>query len=110
MKRRAITFKNHFSGHADRYGAYRPTYPAALFEYLASLCPSHDLAWDCATGNGQAAHALVTFFRSVAATDASERQIAQALHHDRITYAVAPAERTAIPDASVDLVTVAQAL
>ncbi len=50
-----MSFKDHFSGHADRYGAYRPTYPAVLFEYLSSLCPSRDLAWDCATGNGQAA-------------------------------------------------------
>ena len=79
-----MSFKDHFSGHADRYGAYRPTYPAALFEYLASLCPCHDLAWDCATGNGQAAHALVSFFRSVVATDARERQIAQARPHEKI--------------------------
>ncbi len=105
-----MSFKDHFSGHADRYGAYRPTYPAALFEYLASLCPARDLAWDCATGNGQAAHALVPYFRSVVATDASREQIEQSLHHDRITYSVAPAERTTIPNASVDLVTVAQAL
>src|SRR4051812_48058251 len=105
-----MTFKDHFSGHADRYGAYRPTYPAAIFEYLSSLCPSRDLAWDCATGNGQAAHALAPCFRAVVATDASREQIGQARPHDRITYAVAPAGRTAIPYASVDLVTVAQAL
>jgi SAM-dependent methyltransferase len=105
-----MTFKDHFSGHADRNGAFRPTYPAGLFEYLASLCPSHDLAWDCATGNGQAALALTPHFRSVVATDASERQIAQARPHHKITYSVAPAERTPLPDASVDLVTVAQAL
>ena len=44
------------------------------------------------------------------ATDASERQVAQAGPHEKITYSVAPAERTPLPDASVDLVTVAQAL
>jgi hypothetical protein len=42
--------KDHFSGHADRYEAFRPTYPEALFAYLSSLCPLRELAWDCATG------------------------------------------------------------
>ena len=53
-----MTFPDHFSDHADRYEAFRPTYPDALFAYLATLAPSHDLAWDCATGNGQAALGL----------------------------------------------------
>ena len=43
-----------FPDHADRYEAYRPTYLDALLGYLASLALAHDLAWDCATGNGQA--------------------------------------------------------
>ena len=58
-----MTLEDHFSGPADRYGAYRPTYPSALFEYLACLAPAHDLAWDCATGNGQSAVAPKLFFR-----------------------------------------------
>ena len=49
-----------------------------LFTYLASLCPAHDLAWDCATGNGQAAVALAPHFEQVIATDASAQQIDQA--------------------------------
>jgi SAM-dependent methyltransferase len=105
-----MSFKDHFSGHADRYGAYRPSYPAALFEYLASLAPSHELAWDCATGNGQAAVALAPFFRRVVATDASARQIAEARAQPGVEYRVAPAERTDLADGSADLVTVAQAL
>jgi hypothetical protein len=105
-----MAFKDHFSGHADRYAAFRPTYPATLFGYLASLTPGHDLAWDCATGSGQAALALTPFFRSVAASDASENQIAQARPHEKVRYLVAPAERTPLPDGSVELVTVAQAL
>ena len=67
--------KDHFSGHADLYEAFRPTYPEALFAYLSSLCPRHDLAWDCATGNGQAAVPLAAYFRAVIATDASQKQI-----------------------------------
>ena len=105
-----MRFKDHFSDHADRYEAYRPTYPDALSAYLASLVSSYDLAWDCATGNGQAALALTPHFRAVVATDASPRQIAQARPHPKVTYLVAPAERTPLKDASVDLVTVALAL
>jgi hypothetical protein len=85
-----MAFKDHFSVHADRYGAFRPTYPATLFEYLASLAPGHDLAWDCATGNGQAALALTPHFRSVIATDASEKQIAQARPQEKVLYLVDP--------------------
>ena len=103
-------FKDHFSGHADRYGAFRPTYPPALFEHLASITPGHDFAWDCTTGNGQAAVPLASFFRSVLATDASEPQIRHARPHHRVRYVVAPADRRPTGDASVDLVTVAQAL
>ena len=70
--------KDHFSGHAACYQQFRPNYPDALFAYLASLCPAHELAWDCATGNGQAAVALAPHFDSVIATDASAQQIDQA--------------------------------
>ena len=104
-----MTFPDHFSDHAHRYEAYRPTYPDSLFAFLASLVPAHDLAWDCATGNGQAALGLTPHFRAVVATDASPRQIAQAHPHPKVTYLVAPAERTPLPDGSVDLVAVATA-
>lgn len=104
------SFKDHFSGHADRYGTFRPTYPAALFKYLASLPSQHDLAWDCATGNGQAAVGLAPYFRSVLATDASQKQLDVAVPHEGVCYRTAPAENSAIPSGTVDLVTVAQAL
>lgn len=103
-------FKDHFSGHAADYARYRPRYPAALFVYLASLCEDHELAWDCGTGNGQVAHALVSHFAHVMATDASAEQVAQARPHERITYQVAPAENSPLSDATADLVTVGQAL
>ena len=76
-----MTFPDHFS---DRYEAFRPTYPETLFAYLASLVPSHDLAWDCATGNGQAALGLTPHFDAVVATDASPQQIAQARPHPKV--------------------------
>jgi len=104
-----MIFKDYFSGHANSYAKYRPRYPAELFDYLASLVPRHETAWDCATGNGQAAHGLARRFARVIATDASAPQLENAEPHERITYAVAPAERTGIETDSIDLVTVAQA-
>lgn len=103
-------FKDYFSGHADRYGAFRPTYPEALFEYLASLPAQSNVAWDCATGNGQAATGLAPYFQSVIATDASQKQLDSASPHGKIHYRVATAEACEIADRTVDLITVAQAL
>jgi len=104
------SFKDHFSGHARHYAAHRPGYPAELFDFLAAECRAHDLAWDCATGNGQAARSLASRFRRVVATDASAEQIASAEPADGVEFYVAPAEASALPANSVDLVTVAQAL
>jgi ubiquinone/menaquinone biosynthesis C-methylase UbiE len=67
-----------FSDHAHCYEAYRPTYPDALFGYLASLVAARDLALDCATGNGQAALKLTPHFQSILAIDASPQQLAWA--------------------------------
>lgn len=47
--------KDHFSSASDRYAAYRPDYPAALFGRLAGLRGRHEAVRDCATGSGQAA-------------------------------------------------------
>jgi len=102
-------FKDHFSGHAADYAAYRPTYPAALFEALASLPRRHDLALDCATGNGQAAVGLAERFARVVAIDASAQQLASARPHPRVEYRVARAEQTGLDGGTVDLVSAAQA-
>jgi SAM-dependent methyltransferase len=103
-------FRDHFSRAASQYAAFRPRYPAALFEALAALAPGRRLAWDCATGSGQAAIGLAAIFDRVVATDASAAQIGAALPHPRVEYRVAPAEDGGLPAGSVDLVTVAQAL
>ena len=103
-------FNDHFSGHAADYRAYRPTYPPELFTFLASLAPARDLVWDCGTGSGQAAVVLADHFARVFATDASAEQVKNARPRPNVEYAVAPAEACPLPDASADLVTVAQAL
>jgi SAM-dependent methyltransferase len=104
-----VEFKDYFSGHSKEYSKYRPSYPAELFEYLASIAPANGVAWDCATGNGQAAHGLAAFFERVIATDASSSQLRHAAPHDRVEYVTASASQTNIERGSIDLVTVAQA-
>lgn len=103
-------FKDHFSVRADAYTRYRPSYPPALFTWLAGLTQGHDLAWDCGCGNGQAAIGLAPHYDRIIATDPSRQQIEHALQHERISYAVAPAEDSGIITKAVDLVVVAQAL
>ncbi len=105
-----IGFKDHFSGHSEQYSRYRPVYPDSLFSYLASLAPARASAWDCATGTGQAAKGLASYFDRVIATDASERQIENATSDRKVDYRVEPSENTSIEDDVIDLITVAQAL
>lgn len=88
----------------------RPSYSGELFDYLACVAPDHERAWDCGTGNGQAAIALAERFASVEATDASPNQIKMAVPHDRVRYRVASAEESRLASYSVDLAVVAQAV
>jgi ubiquinone/menaquinone biosynthesis C-methylase UbiE len=104
------SFKDHFSKLAAQYAQFRPHYPAALFDLLAQIAPARRCAWDCACGTGQATVDLAARFESVIGTDASAQQIANATSNPRVTYRVAPAERSGIASDSVDLVAVAQAL
>ncbi len=101
---------DHFSGFAATYASFRPTYPAELFAVLSELAPSREHAWDCATGNGQAALSLAEHFNSVTATDIGGAMIKHAMTHPRVSYAVGAAETAAVGNGTVDLVTVAQAL
>jgi SAM-dependent methyltransferase len=105
-----MSFKDHFSRVAAQYSAFRPSYPPALFDYLAGLCAQRSRAWDCACGTGQATLGLAERFDSVIATDASPQQIEAATANPKITYRVTPAHSSGLDRDSVDLVTVAQAL
>ncbi|MBA3345211.1 MAG: class I SAM-dependent methyltransferase [Gemmatimonadales bacterium] len=103
-------FADHFSIIAAEYAAYRPRYPEPLFDSLAALAPRRDLAWDCATGSGQAAVGLARLFDRVIATDASRSQVERATPHPRVSYSQASAEASGLPAGSAALITVAQAL
>lgn len=107
---RVAPFKDYFSRQAAEYAGYRPTYPAELFAWLASVSPARDVAWDVGTGSGQAAMGLAEHFARVEATDPSAAQLGHATPHERIHYRQARGESSGLADASVSVVTIAQAL
>ena len=102
--------ENFFSPIAKEYARFRPEYPDALFIYLASISPAKQLAWDCATGSGQAATGLVGRFEQVVATDIGDELLAEAPRHERIEYRNANALASGLANGCVDLVTVANAM
>ena len=103
-------FADHFSAVAAQYANARPEYPRALFDWIASVVPSRDLAWEPGCGSGQATRDLAMRFARVHATDPSAAQVAQAHGPANATFAVEAGERCSLPEASVDAICIAQAL
>lgn len=101
--------KDRFSGLANSYRSFRPTYPSSWYSWLFEQVANFDLAWDAGTGNGQVAVPLATGFKKVLATDLSAEQLAQAPVRENIVYQQAT-ETVLLPNHSVDLITVAQAI
>lgn len=105
-----MSFIDLFSDQAKLYAAARPRYPDELFTFIASRAPAHARAWDCGTGNGQAALSLARHFSEVLGSDPSAEQIAHATPKHNVRYSVQPAEATNFPDRHFDAVCVAQAI
>ena len=99
-----------FSPLAAEYARSRPRYPDALFDWLAGEAPRRELAWDAATGNGQAAAGLASRFARVVATDVSTEQLRHAFPAPNVDYRLGRAEEIDLAPASVDLTTVAAAI
>jgi SAM-dependent methyltransferase len=103
-------FQDHFSAVATDYALARPGYPSALFDWIASIVPGRERAWEAGCGSGQATRGLAARFGTVYATDPSSAQIAQAPELANVAYSAEPAEHCRLADASVDAVCVGQAL
>ncbi|MFL5739738.1 MAG: class I SAM-dependent methyltransferase [Flavisolibacter sp.] len=101
--------KDLFSTQSDSYARYRPGYPRELFDYIFQFVEQKNRAWDCATGNGQAATILAEYVAVVDASDISEAQISNAVKKENIRYHICSAEQTPFEQNSFDLITVAQA-
>lgn len=105
-----VIARTHFLSGGQSYRRYRPAYPQAMFAWLRDQTAAGELAWDCATGTGQAAIPLAAHYRRVLATDVSAGQLAFARPYLGVDYLLAAAEQMPLADHSVDLITVAQAL
>lgn len=102
--------KDNFSVQSKSYAEFRPHYPDDMIASVVSHVQNRTTALDVATGNGQVAVKLAAYFKSVYATDISERQIENAYPGQNIVYKVESAEDTDFDDDQFDLITVAQAV
>ncbi|MTI88788.1 MAG: methyltransferase domain-containing protein [Balneolaceae bacterium] len=100
---------DNFSEQSKLYSKYRPVYPNELYRKILQHVKHTERCWDCATGNGQVASALVQHFDQVFATDISKEQLSNAEKDDDIEYSIQRAEKTSFRDNSFDCITVAQA-
>lgn len=99
-----------FSTRSDAYAEFRPTYPPALFDWLASQCAGHARALDIAAGSGQASLPLLSHFDEVLACDASAAQLHGNDDWQSVHRFVARAEHQPLAEHQLDLIVVAQAL
>lgn len=99
-----------FSSHSEAYAQFRPTYPPALFAWLASQCAGTAQALDIATGNAQAALPLIDYFDRVFACDASPSQLLATADGQKVHRFACLAEQLPLRAGQLDLIVVAQAL
>jgi ubiquinone/menaquinone biosynthesis C-methylase UbiE len=102
--------KDLFSKQAKTYAQFRPEYTDELYDFILQHVDNQHVAWDCATGNGQAAKVLAGHFTKVYATDLSQKQLDNAVQKGNIFYSNQTAESTNFDDNTFDLITVAQAV
>lgn len=102
--------KDLFSEGSQRYKQARPAYSTQIVKEILKYVPERNFAWDCGAGSGQFTQLLAPYFEHVVATDISEAQLQQAPYFENVSYQLQAAEQTTIPDQSIDLVTVAQAI
>ncbi|KAG0247238.1 hypothetical protein BG011_001830 [Mortierella polycephala] len=97
------------------YQSFRPGYNTNFFKMVYNYHVKHnghfDTAVDVGTGTGQVASVLAEKFNQVHGVDPSATMLSSAIQKPNIAYHVAKGEDlSVIPSASVDVLTVAQAL
>ena len=107
--------KEHFTGKADKYSKFRPSYPKELLDYLyyeVGFRADSKIA-DIGAGTGIFSRLLLERGSRVIAVEPNDdmRRFAEAdfAEFESFTAVKAPAENTGLPAASVDFITTAQA-
>ena len=101
--------RNWFNAGGADYARYRPQYPAELAAFLTQMALGRDLALDVGCGSGQLTGQLAAGFSRVLGLDPSIDQLRHASGPANVDYLQANAEYLPVTDASVDLITAAQA-
>jgi ubiquinone/menaquinone biosynthesis C-methylase UbiE len=102
--------KDLFSDDSLRYKQARPAYSAEIVQEILKHVPERTFAWDCGAGSGQFTQLLTPHFQQILATDLSQAQLDQAPQWENVRYRACLAQDSGLADASVDLITVAQAI
>jgi SAM-dependent methyltransferase len=105
-----------FTGRVESYRRYRPGYPAGSVDLLRLACglTSHSVIADIAAGTGLLTEVfLAAAFQVIAVEPNAEMRTACAgltQEFPQLRMAEGTAEATGLPDRSIDLITVAQAM
>ena len=97
-----------FSGKADDYARYRPSYPTELIDYLYETAQT-DSAADIGAGTGIFTRLLMNKPWKVTAVEPNADMLRKILSHKDISVINGTAEHTGLPDNSVGLVAAATA-
>jgi SAM-dependent methyltransferase len=111
----AITYENRFGPAVDAFRAFRPEYPAEVFDLILREVPEgcRERAVDIGSGTGLSALPLCQWFRQVVAIEPDPQMAAELASHRTLpsggkgwlTVHHATAEECELPAASADLVT-----
>ncbi|MEZ5892849.1 MAG: class I SAM-dependent methyltransferase, partial [Parvularculaceae bacterium] len=94
-----------FGEAAKRYSAFRPDYPAAVFEFLTAHAASgRGFAVDLGAGSGQATRRLATLYDRVVAVEPDSRLAGDGAFAANVAVEVKAAEEADFPAGSVDAV------
>ena len=105
-----------FTGRVESYRRYRPGYPAEIVEVLRRECELSDDAQiaDVAAGTGLLTEVFLAAGFAVTAVEPNDEMRAACAsleeRYPKLRSVAGTAEATGLPDASVDLITVAQAM
>lgn len=100
--------KERFSGRADTYARARPSYPVEIIDAILDGFISPTVA-DLGAGTGISSVQLADAGANVIAIEPNAKMRAEIPSHPRVRVLDGAAERTGLPDASVDVVTAFQA-
>jgi SAM-dependent methyltransferase len=103
--------RERFTAAAELYARYRPSYPKALYDWVLETTglAAGAATLDLGCGTGISTRLLAERGLDVVGVDPNEEMLAQARRAGGARYVRGEATATGLPDASVELVSVAQA-